>query len=76
MNDLPKLSTKQILKWADAYYKLEKGWPGTESGIIPRTGGETWVTINYALRNGTRGMSGGWSLFRFLNRYRRPERGL
>ena len=76
MHDLPKLSTKQILKWADAYYKREKGWPQRSSGKIPRTGGENWESINYALKKGNRGMSGGWSLARFLNRYRRPERGL
>lgn len=76
IHDLPKLSTKQILKWADTYYKREKGWPIRGSGKIPHTGGETWESINGALKKGTRGMSGGWSLFRFINRYRRPERGL
>ncbi len=76
IHDLPKLSTKQILKWADAYYKREKGWPRRASGRIPRTSGESWESINYALKKGNRGMSGGWSLARFLNRYRRPERGL
>jgi hypothetical protein len=76
IHDLPTLSTKQILKWADAYYKREKGWPRRASGRIPRTSGESWESINYALKKGNRGMSGGWSLARFLNRYRRPERGL
>ncbi len=74
--DLPNLSTKQILKWVDAYYKREKDWPQHNSGKIPGTNGERWVSINRALTKGTRGMSGGWSLARFLNRYRRPERGL
>jgi hypothetical protein len=76
ISDLPKLSTKQILKWADAYYKREKEWPNQESGKIPGTGGESWASIQYALKKGTRGMSGAWSLFRFLKRYRYPERGL
>ena len=74
--DLPKLSTQQILKWVDAYYKREKCWPQHNSGKIPGTNGELWVSINRTLKKGTRGMSGGWSLARFLNRYRRPERGL
>ncbi|MCH8970313.1 MAG: hypothetical protein IIA66_14500 [Planctomycetes bacterium] len=72
----PPLTVQQILTWADAYYKLEKCWPRAHSGKIPGTGGETWVSINYALTKGNRGMSGDWSLFRFLNRYRHPERGL
>ena len=74
--DLPKLSTKQILKWVDAHYKLEKCWPTPRSGKIPGTNGERWKSINRALTKGIRGMRGGWSLARFLNRYRRPERGL
>ncbi|MCH8053922.1 MAG: hypothetical protein IH895_07670 [Planctomycetes bacterium] len=76
IHDLPRLSTKQILKWADAFHKREKGWPTRASGRIPRTNGETWGSINHTLTKGTRGLSGKWSLFRFLNRYRRPERGL
>ena len=76
IHDLPRLSTKQILQWADAFRKREKGWPRRRSGRIPRTNGETWEAINYALKKGNRGLSGDWSLFRFLNRYRRPERGL
>ncbi len=76
VHDLPRLSTKQILKWADAFHKREKAWPTRGSGRIPRSGDETWETINYALKKGNRGLSGGWSLARFLNRYRRPERGL
>ena len=76
MHDLPRLSTKQILKWADAFHKREKAWPQNSSGRIPRSGGETWLAINYAFTEGNRGLSGGWSLSRFLNRYRRPERGL
>lgn len=76
IHDLPRLPTKQILKWADAFHKREKAWPRRDSGRILRSGGETWETINYALKKGNRGLSGGWSLFRFLNRYRRPEHGL
>ncbi len=76
IHDLSRLSTKQMLKWADAFHKREKGWPRHDSGRIPRTNGETWGSINYALEKGNRGLSGDWSLARFLNRYRRPERGL
>ncbi len=74
--DLPKLSTNQILRWVDAYYRREHCWPQYSFGKIPGTNGELWTSINYALKKGNRGMSGDWSLARFLNRYRRPERGL
>ena len=76
IHGLPKLTNKQILKWVDAYYRREKAWPGRFSGPIPRSGGEKWESINHALKTGRRGVRGGWSLSRFLNKYRRPERGL
>ena len=76
IHGLPKLTTEQILKWVDAYYRREKAWPRRFSGSIPRSGGETWESINQALKTGRRGVRGGWSLARFLNKYRRLERGL
>lgn len=72
----PRLTIKQILAWADAYYKRNKSWPQSCSEKIPKTGGETWDTINHALSKGRRGMRRGGSLARLLNKYRRPERGL
>lgn len=76
IHGLPKLTTEQILKWVDAYYRREKAWPARFSGPIPRSGGEKWESINQALKTGRRGVRGGWSLARFLNKYRRLERGL
>ena len=47
------------------------GYGGTQIGLL---GQKNLHQIGG--RQNTSGMSGGWSLARFLNRYRRPERGL
>lgn len=76
VHDLPRLAIKQILEWADRYYKREKSWPNRNSGPILRSGGESWGSINAALLRGRRGRPAGGSLAKFLNKHRRPERGL
>lgn len=76
IHDLPPLSTKQVLAWADAHHKREKCWPVHDSGRIPGANGETWNSINSALVRGRRGLRGGSSLAQFLNQHRRPDRGL
>lgn len=63
---LPPLTEEQILAWADAYRRRRGCWPTPQSGIIPRTGGETWQAIHWALTTGHRGLPGGMSLPRFL----------
>ncbi|MFQ5414264.1 MAG: hypothetical protein ACE5E6_07370 [Phycisphaerae bacterium] len=67
----PPLTRDQVLRWADAYYKLWKCWPTARSGPIHRVPGETWRSVNEALYLGRRGFRGGSSLAKLLNRYRR-----
>ncbi len=67
----PKLTTKQILGWVDAYYKIWKRWPDAKSGPIEDGPGETWRTVDTALYLGRRGFPAGSSLARFLDRHRR-----
>jgi hypothetical protein len=67
---LPRLTLKQILVWADRWQKRTGSWPISESGPIPGTNGETWKAIDHALRLGMRGLPGGSSLSRLLEKRR------
>jgi hypothetical protein len=62
---LPRLTVRQILRWADAYHAEFGRWPQIESGPIPATA-DTWEVVDVALRQGTRGLKGGTSLPRLL----------
>ena len=68
---LPELGLYKILNWADAHLARHGTWPNRESGVIPESGGETWATVNAALRFGLRGFEGGSSLSKVLNEWRR-----
>jgi hypothetical protein len=68
--DRPRLTPKQILRWADAHFQRTGAWPHAKSGPIPNSNGDTWGGVNTALRHGIRGLAGGSSLYRLLVRYR------
>src|SRR5262249_34461391 len=59
---LPPLSEAQILGWADAFHERSGTWPTAKSGPITDAPGETWLPVQMALRNGTRGLASGSSL--------------
>jgi hypothetical protein len=63
---LPRLTRRQILAWADAYFRRTGRWPSHDSGPIAGVPGETWSTVEKALRNGRRGLKGGSSLAKLL----------
>jgi hypothetical protein len=67
---LPRLTVREILAWADAHHRQHKEWPQTGSGPIPGAEGETWQNVGAALRYGLRGLRGGSSLARLLQKYR------
>lgn len=67
----PRLTIRQILAWADAYYQRTGDWPSRQSGRLEEDPQETWASISWALKNGTRGMRGGSSLVHVLARHRR-----
>jgi hypothetical protein len=72
----PPLTEAQILAWADAHYERTGRWPAARSGPIPEVPGEVWTNIESALYDGHRGLPGGDSLARLLNRHRkRREHG-
>jgi hypothetical protein len=70
----PRLRRRQILRWADAWYRAKGKWPTPSSGRIPGTNGETWEEVDLALEQGRRGLPGGSSLFALLVRYRTPKK--
>jgi hypothetical protein len=71
---LPRLTARQILEWADAHYRRTGTWPRVNSGPIPGAGeGQTWLSVEKALRSGRRGLPGGSSLQRFLREHRRLD---
>jgi hypothetical protein len=65
---LPPLIPAQILSWADAHHARTGVWPAHNSGPIAGVPGETWSTLNSALRHGGRSLPGGDSLVRLLRR--------
>jgi hypothetical protein len=70
------LTIPQILSWAEAFHARNGRWPGQKSGAIPEAPGETWCAADCALRAGRRGLPGGLSLARLLDRERpaKPSR--
>jgi phage-related protein len=67
---LPPLTLEQILAWADAHFRRYKRWPSQGSGLIPKSGGETWRGVDTALRMGYRGLPGRSSLSNALDKHR------
>lgn len=67
---LSRLTTKQILAWADKHHAQNGEWPTTESGAVLGVPGETWSAVNAALILGNRGLPGSSSLAKLLLRHR------
>jgi hypothetical protein len=68
-----RLSSDEILAWADAHRAATGSWPSQHSGPIAGAPGETWSKIGSALCNGTRGLPGGTTLKRLLLEHRAPD---
>jgi hypothetical protein len=64
--DLPPLSRKKILAWADAHHDRTGAWPNVNSGAVQEAPDECWYNIDNCLRVGLRGLSGGSSLLLLL----------
>jgi len=72
----PTLAIDQILVWVDAHYAEFGEWPTHLSGLIAGTLDETWLAVDKALRNGTRGLTGNSSLAQLLEEHRRVRNHL
>jgi hypothetical protein len=66
LQDLPRLTLGQILAWADAHHRRTGQWPSHVPIPVEDALGETWASLDTALRNGRRGLPGGSSLARLL----------
>ena len=70
IQDMPPLTKRQILAWADAHFQRTGTWPNTTSGVVTDAPGERWDLIDNALRIGRRGQPGGSSLLQLLAKKR------
>lgn len=70
IGNLPPLSVKQILAWADQWHARTGEWPRQKSGRIPGSLDESWRNIDNALLYGLRGFPGGSSLAQLLKEHR------
>ncbi len=68
--DAPRLTTKLVLRWADAYHARTGRWPLQSSGQVAEAPDETWSAIGAAFVAGSRGLGGYGSLPRFLAKRR------
>jgi hypothetical protein len=66
--NLPPLRVDKILGWARAHRRRTGNWPSSNSGLVAGTPGETWKSIDLALRWAYRGLPGGISLACLLAR--------
>ena len=64
------LTISQILTWADAYFQRKSEWPTHKDGPIPEAPGESWRTVDKAMRNARRGFLVKSSLAQFLAEHR------
>jgi hypothetical protein len=71
----PPLTIEQILSWADAHCARAGAWPTVSTGPVSEALGQSWRYLDYALRYGRRGLPGGDSLARLLDRHRGARPG-
>ncbi|HEX4613032.1 MAG TPA: hypothetical protein VH092_32885, partial [Urbifossiella sp.] len=62
----PRLTSREVLAWADAHHARTGHWPTATSGAVEGVPGETWCAVDTALAGGARGLPGGDSLARLL----------
>lgn len=69
------LTEALVLVWADAHRARTGRWPSAKSGPVLDAPGEKWWNIEQALYAGVRGLPGGGSLAKLLDRGRRGKLG-
>lgn len=67
---LPRLSQRQILRWADDHHERTGRWPKQTSGGVAAAPGETWAALDFSLTYGRRGLPGDTTLASLLARHR------
>lgn len=66
LRDLPPLTEKMILRWAEQHFERTGRWPSQTCGPIVDAPGEKWRNVDTALYKGLRGLPGGSSLAKLL----------
>jgi hypothetical protein len=69
-HDSPALTEEQILAWADAHKEQTGKWPRVQSGPVINAPQEKWGSLNQLLQNGGRGLLGGSSVAKLLEKHR------
>jgi hypothetical protein len=69
-SSVPRLTRQRILSWADAHFRRTGTWPTQYSGPVTESPGDTWFSVDAALRQGSRGLLGSSSLPQLLARHR------
>jgi hypothetical protein len=64
------LTVQEILRWADAHREMTGKWPTRASGQILGAKLESWLSVDYALRQGLRDLPGNSSLAQLLSEHR------
>lgn len=68
--DKPKLTEQKILSWCVEYHERTGKWPAkSNTNLVPGQPSETWRRLDEALENGSRGLPGGTSLAKLLDRH-------
>jgi hypothetical protein len=68
--ELPRLTHKLILAWADAFHRRTGCWPNGRCGAVADAPGETWTGIVVAMHAGQRGLPRGTTLAHLLETQR------
>jgi hypothetical protein len=66
----PPYEMETLFQWIDSHHARTGQWPRQDSGPIFESPREKWANVDAALRLGLRGLDGGSSLARLLDRYR------
>jgi hypothetical protein len=56
LRQLPRLSYRKIVAWADAFHRRTGKWPTSHTGPVDEAPGETWSGIRNAMKTGHRGL--------------------
>jgi hypothetical protein len=70
LHSTPPLTVETILAWAGSHHVTTGRWPRVDSGPVAGQPGETWLAVQSALDQGTRGLPGGSSLAQLLQQRR------
>jgi hypothetical protein len=73
--NLPTLTVKQILNWADLHLQRTGQQPKYDADPVVDAPGETWAAVDSALRYGKRSLSAGSSLAKLLAEKRGGQDG-